>query len=112
MDLAAVFAARARPVRAARLMGATAALCDLLGIALAAVNQHEYARTEAIVREQLRAPTFDQAWSAGRALTLEQALVEAAAPLAPVTLPGTLPVPLTRREAEVVRLLAHGYADR
>jgi non-specific serine/threonine protein kinase len=106
LDLAAVFAAQDQPVRAVRLLGAAAALRDLLGTAMAAANRLDQERTVAIVRRQLDAAAFDRAWAAGRVLTLEQALAEAAVPLAP------LPAPLTPREADVARLLACGYTDQ
>jgi len=72
----------------------------------------------------LQQDAFQAAWAAGRALTLEQAIAEALEPLpevmphtAPLLTPqpptptGTYPAGLTRREVEVLRLIAQGLSD-
>jgi non-specific serine/threonine protein kinase len=107
-DLAEVRVAQAQPTRAARLLGATAALRGALGVQLAPANRRAVERIAATVRGQLGAPEYDWAWGAGYALRPEQALAEAMTP----TAAAPLPAPLTPREAEVAGLLARGLADR
>jgi DNA-binding NarL/FixJ family response regulator len=60
--------------------------------------------------------TFDQAWTAGQALSLEQAIAEALelaikAELAAVNTRSTPPAGLTPREVEVLRLVAQGLTN-
>ena len=76
--LAGVDARRGRAERAARLFGAAEALCETMGVdvpspAWRALNERDLAGA----REQLDAETFDAAWAEGRAMTLEETVVEA-----------------------------------
>jgi len=119
LDMAAVYAAQGQPRRAARMLGAMAALCETLGVGLAPMNRADHDPVVVTLRGQLGEPDFERAWTAGRALTLDQALQEALAPVAPAssrlaaaTSPGGPPEPLTSREEEVARLLARGLTDR
>jgi DNA-binding CsgD family transcriptional regulator/tetratricopeptide (TPR) repeat protein len=122
--LAAVTGMQGQPVRAARLYGAASSLRTLLGAPLTPIDRPAYQQTVAAIRAQLDEPTFLNAWTAGQALTLEEAIAEAVqvkarehisptlAP-APVETPSTSPARgnpfgLTDREIEVLRLVTQG----
>jgi DNA-binding CsgD family transcriptional regulator len=81
-------------------------------------------RSIATVRAQMDAVTFAAAWAAGRSMPLEQAIAEALEPLPEVSPPISPPVTpqpstptdrypagLTRREVEVLRLIAQGLTE-
>ncbi len=103
--------------RAARLCGAAEALREAIG---APVPRHRgrYERAIAAARAALEEPAFTAAWSAGRALTLRDAVSEAQAiadaaaqaPGVPATLVAHLGI--TPRELEVLRLLPQGLTNR
>ena len=71
-------------------------------------------------RAQLDAPTWEVAWAEGRAMSLEQVIAYALAPMprelpapAPSLLaPAAPPAGLTEREVEVLRLVAQGLRDQ
>jgi tetratricopeptide (TPR) repeat protein len=78
--LAAVRRYEGYPVQAARLLGAADALHRAIDPSLALrepANRIEGERTLALVRADLDATTFQAAWDAGRALSLDQARTEA-----------------------------------
>ena len=75
--LAAVACRQGRPERAARLLGAVAALQEWLGAPLPPAGQAEYRRTAAAARAALGENAFRLAWNAGTAMPLEQAMVYA-----------------------------------
>ncbi len=106
-----------RRVRAARLLGAARALGEARGIGHLAHHTH-YTQVLAVTRASLNPPAFRAAQAAGRALSLGQALAEAATELM-IELDGPVPLPaasdrprLTRRELEVMRLLIQRSTDR
>jgi non-specific serine/threonine protein kinase len=96
--------------RAARLLGAAAALGD----AVHSNMLHDYERVLAATRAGLDKTAFDEAWTAGRAL--DQA--DVAAVIGALGEPAAEPVGrgdatgLTRRERDVLRLLAESRTDR
>jgi predicted ATPase len=65
--------------RAARLLSAAETLLDSIGLSLAAWPEvrADFDHYVAVARAQLDEATFEAAWAAGRALTLEQAIAEA-----------------------------------
>ncbi len=67
------------PIRAARLLGAAAALLEALGAdsRMDPADRAEYDRDVAAVRAQLDEALFVAAWAEGRAMTLEQAIAYA-----------------------------------
>ena len=73
-DLAGVLG---QALLAARLCGMVAALRDAARYVMDRADQMNYERTVATARAQLEATTFEAAWAAGRAMTLEQAVAEA-----------------------------------
>jgi non-specific serine/threonine protein kinase len=122
--LAAVTGMQGQPVNAARLYGAASSLRTLLGAPLTPIDRPYYEQTVAALRAQLDEPAFLNAWAAGQAMTLEQAIAEAAqvkarehipptTPPAAAETPSTSPSPgnpfgLTAREIDVLRLLTQG----
>jgi hypothetical protein len=71
-----VTSGQGQPKRAARLFGAVAAVYEGLGDQ-SMVHQRELERDVAAARAQLDEATWAAAWAAGRAMTLEQAIVYA-----------------------------------
>src|SRR5262249_6474567 len=63
--------------QAARLFGAVEALLEVIGATLPPIDRAEYEHNVAAVRARLDTATFEAAWAAGRALTIEQAIAEA-----------------------------------
>jgi non-specific serine/threonine protein kinase len=115
--------------RAARLLGAAAALREAIGAPVPPADRARHQRDLDALRANLGETAFAAAWASGRALTpgevaAEAAAVEAAAVEgsdrpAPTPVPGGaagVPGPsqsagLTAREAEVLRLLAAGRSN-
>ena len=75
--LAGLVSHAGRPVEAARLAGASEAVCAAIGFAMPAAHRARFDRK--VAREQLDVATWTAAWSAGHALTLEEALTLALA---------------------------------
>jgi DNA-binding CsgD family transcriptional regulator len=121
VGLAGVAIREGQAVRAARLFGAAEAVRDASGIALEVTDRGTYDHHVAITRRALGADLFAAAWAQGRAMPLEQAIAYALAGerLSPVEAhyPGAAtdaacPDQLTRREREVLALLARGLTNR
>lgn len=119
--LATLAGVERKPLQAARLFGAAE---DLLADEFEGdpLERAQYDRQVASVRAQLAGDAFTSAWAEGRAMTPEQAFTSSryapdVAPAAQATSPapsaGTFAYPdeLTRREVEVLRLLAKGWTD-
>jgi predicted ATPase/DNA-binding CsgD family transcriptional regulator len=119
--LATLAGVERQPLQAARLFGAAEALLthEFDGDPL---ERAQYDRQIASVRAQLPEDDFTSAWDEGRAITPEQAF--ASSPYAPDSAsatqaaaseqsaePTSYPDDLTRREVEVLRLLAKGWTD-
>jgi hypothetical protein len=64
-------------VRAVRLFGAAEALLQQLGFVLAPVDWRDFEREVARLRTAMEPPTFAQAWAAGQALSLDDAVADA-----------------------------------
>ncbi len=109
LGLGLVAALRGRPARAARLWGAAEPLRERLGLALSHFElvTFGYERDLAAVRSALSESTFDAAWAEGRAMSHEQAFEYA---LGEPSHEGNTH-PLTRRELEVLRLVAGGMSN-
>ncbi len=122
--LAAVAGMQGQPARAAQLYGAAESLRHALGAPMTPIDRSCYERTIAAVRVQLDEPTFLNAWTAGWAMTHEEAIVAAqrtqehqrVTPVSART-PARTSSPsvsrgdafgLTAREIEVLRLVTQG----
>jgi predicted ATPase/class 3 adenylate cyclase len=79
--LGSVAALDEEPERAARLWGAAERLRQAIGCRSAPAARATYERAMAAARAQLGDEAFAAAWAAGRAMTLEQAIAEALAPI-------------------------------
>jgi predicted ATPase/transcriptional regulator with XRE-family HTH domain len=75
--LGRVAVAQGRAEHATRLLGATAALFEIYDPAMDPVDRADCERSIGAARAQLDAATFDTAWAAGRAMTVEQAIAYA-----------------------------------
>ncbi len=116
--IAGMAAALGQPELATRLLGAATALLATMDAAVWPVDQIEYDRSLAGVREQLGAARFAAAFAAGQALSPQDAVAEALAAAAaaqPARSPETEArdgFGLTPRETDVLRLLTRRATDR
>ena len=125
-ELAAVALAWGQPKRAARLLGAVAAIDERTGGAIHPFDRANRDRTRAAAQAALGEAAFAAAWAAGRALPPETVIAEVLnweaepdppAPVVPVpepvvtTTPAADPFGLSRREREVLALLARRHTD-
>jgi non-specific serine/threonine protein kinase len=73
-DLAVLAGREQQPERAIRLLGAAEAYCETLGTRPPVADATEYEQTVAAGRAALGEAAFAEAWAAGRAMSLEQAV--------------------------------------
>jgi predicted ATPase/DNA-binding CsgD family transcriptional regulator len=114
--LGKVGAMRGRPLRAAKLWGAAEALREDMGMSLSYFDlaASGYEQDLAAVRSTLGEASFEAAWAEGRTMPPEQAMEYA---LEQPTAPHDDAAPaaqagLTRRELEVLRLVAAGMSNQ
>ncbi|HLZ73148.1 MAG TPA: LuxR C-terminal-related transcriptional regulator, partial [Dehalococcoidia bacterium] len=115
--------------QAARLFGAAEGLREARGVGRATAYRDLYRAGVELLRRRLGDQCFDAAWTAGRALSRDEAIDEALAlaadlreaetprtplqePTQDAPAPSTLPAGLSLRETEVLRLLAAGRSNR
>jgi DNA-binding NarL/FixJ family response regulator len=126
--LAGIAGAHGQPGLAARLFAAAEAVRETIGLRLQRYVQSEFERAVDAVRKELGEDAFAAEWAAGKALSLDEAIVTAgmidsARPLAseqarqPAPRQAERPKPvssagLTTREIEVLQLLAEGKSSR
>ena len=121
--MASLTATQGEPARAARLWGAAAALRESMGAPIWPVERASYERLVAVVRAQLGEALFAVLWTEGRTMPPEQAFAVQGSAAISTPLPAgqpstpaarssaTAPAGLTRRESEVIRLLAMGLTS-
>ena len=97
---------------AARLFAAAAAIREAIGVPLRSTVQEQLDGLIGRTRSALGEVTFWLEWEAGRVLPVPEALDLAAALLEPGLGAGRDPWSLTRRERDVLRLLAQGRSDK
>jgi non-specific serine/threonine protein kinase len=115
--VADVVLARGDPERAACLLGTVASLEEGIGGSFLAFDRANHARTANAARAALGEAAFAAAWAAGRALARDPDALAALAfvsdpPAAPAV--GTAPAAfgLSKREREVLALLARRLTDK
>jgi DNA-binding CsgD family transcriptional regulator len=113
---AAVAAGTGDPLRAARLIGATDALRNAIGFALAPFVAAIYDAARTHVARDLDSAALAAQQEAGRRLSRQEAVAEALAAVTVVANDGSPGPPsvsegLTARELEVLRLLAAGRSN-
>ena len=127
IETAALRSMQGDSVTAATLLGAAQHELDRLGATLG-IEQARYDRLRVGVRAQLDDVTWTRAWTAGQALTLEQAVAEALDTLGDEAATATAAAQdgepshgrsrarptarLTAREVEVLRVVAEGATDQ
>ncbi len=124
--LACTVATQGQAAWAARLCGVAEMLRASIGASMPPAARIIYEQTVAAARTQLGDEDFTAAWAEGREMTVEQVLIArgpllkaepAPLPSPPSPAPAKSPVPtlypngLTRREVEVLRLVAQGKTD-
>src|SRR6202011_5699007 len=119
--LAGMSVTEERPEQAARLFGAAEVLRGVIHTAVPLARRAEYDRHMALLRKELDETALASAWTAGRGMTVEQAIEYALAPQEAVagltkTAGRLAPDPrldvLTAREREVAALIAEGLTNR
>ena len=111
--MALVILSRGEPARAARVMGAMTALREQLGVPIHTPRRPLYERTIAAIRAAQTDAQFDAEWSAGMALSFEEAIACAleSRPTSAAE-PEHLAAGLSARELEVVQLLIDGHTNQ
>jgi len=74
--MARVAAVQGRPKRAARLLGASAALRDGMGTPLTPIARADHGHATNAAREALGEDAFAAAWAEGNAMNLEEAIAD------------------------------------
>jgi non-specific serine/threonine protein kinase len=119
VGLAAVAVARGQMAEAARFFAMVQAQLDNIGITLYPADQMEYERNLTLVRTQLKEALFNAAWTEGKVMTLEEAIVytlespsDRLQPLPSRQATKDLFSGLTERERQVAALIAQGKSNR
>jgi DNA-binding CsgD family transcriptional regulator/Tfp pilus assembly protein PilF len=111
--IAGIAARRGHAEQAVRLLGTSAALRTVKAPAPWAAERRATEQTLTIARRTLTNSAFTEAWAAGQALSLDQAMAEALSlteETAVITRPQA-PFNLTRREQEVLGLMCQNLTD-
>lgn len=106
--LAGVAAAQRQPRRAARVFGAAETLREEIRGPRPAAHRTDYEHAVAGARSRLDEATFAAEWEKGRAMAPEEALASEEPTSDQADNQTALPAGLTRREVEVLRLVARG----
>jgi predicted ATPase/DNA-binding CsgD family transcriptional regulator len=108
--IAGVAVAQERPERAARLLGARAALRGQIGAAIEDWNRPTHERVVALVRAALAPAAFASAWAAGENLSLDAVLAEALADVDPTEAPSAVD-PAAEALASAADLAGEGHVE-
>ncbi len=114
-SLASVEVERRNSKRAAKLFGAAEVLRETVGMPLLESEYESYEKDVAAIRKDLNEEKFTQAWSAGRAMTMEQVIafvIPGPETSAPVDKEKEKVGGLTPRELEAAVLIAQGKSNR
>lgn len=112
-DIADIAGRIGQPEAAARLYGAADAERKRLALPLEPQYRAEFERDAAVARNAIGDGAFDQCWLEGGSLTDEEAVAIAlAVSMQAGPIADAVPISLSRREREVMRLLADGLSDR
>jgi non-specific serine/threonine protein kinase len=103
--------------RAARLWGSAEAVLETTGARLVPWERDTHAQAEATARAEFGEEAFNQAWTEGRAMSLERAIEYALSPPEPGPVESGPAAdrrssPLTRRELEIAALIGRGLTSR
>lgn len=108
--LARTGAVRGSPVVTVRVLGAASTIREAIGVTRSTSERTFFEPIVARLRTAIGEDAFTRAWTVGRSLWVEDAIVEA---IALGEKPGAGPsFHLTARELEVLRLLAQGHSNR
>jgi non-specific serine/threonine protein kinase len=109
-----IVAVQRRPRSAARLLGAVSKLRETIGLPPPPMIQLDYDRYVPLAQAHISAETWEHAWAEGRTISLDSAIAcvlhergDSEAEPAGATALG-----LSRREGEVLRLLAEGRSNQ
>jgi predicted ATPase/DNA-binding CsgD family transcriptional regulator len=111
--LAALATEIARPDLAARLLGAAAAWRRAIGITRFRYNQADYEQSYALARRELSSADWMRQFERGERLTIEETQLDAEKIILDLTewCRSSLDARLTKREVEVLQLLAEGLSN-
>ncbi len=111
-----ILVANGQPGHVACLLGSAESLRERSGVPVSSLEQEDYQRYVPTAKSRLERKTWDAAWAAGRAMSIDQALDYA---LEGIELPPTVPVVdplqgagLSAREVEVLRLIVDGMTNQ
>jgi DNA-binding CsgD family transcriptional regulator len=107
-----VAATEREPERTARLLGAVSRLRDAIGAPVSAAIQADYEQFVPLAQAALSPTAWERVWSEGQALTLDEALAYGSAGPMPAPAAATSPSGLSRRELDVLRLVAAGKSNQ
>ncbi|HEX5992341.1 MAG TPA: LuxR C-terminal-related transcriptional regulator [Thermomicrobiales bacterium] len=118
--IASALCAAGVPAQAARFLGVAQALREAVDAPVPCNALAAYGGLARSVRDSLGETAFNEAWLAGHRLSGDEAIAEASRSISALVHPdrpapttGAPPCPsLTRREREVLKLVATGHADR
>jgi predicted ATPase/DNA-binding CsgD family transcriptional regulator len=116
LEAIAEMGAARHPRRSVRLFGAADSLRETIRVPIPPADRAGHDRAVAAVRTRVGPRVFDTEWNAGRALSMDDAVMTAQSILAdeeasPAVGPGEADV-LSRREREVAALVAQGLSNR
>jgi DNA-binding NarL/FixJ family response regulator len=113
LDVLACHAAgTGRPALAARLIGAAETVQRGVGATIIPYIGPLIAQARASTRAALGGPAFQSRYDEGRGLSRSAAIELALGETTPTTSPSATTTPLSKREAEVARLVAEGLSNK